>query len=677
MMTAPAFLNTEAYGPLIVCKQWRDEKFASLPESLHGFVAKQYASTCRKADYRAANSGLYHAAKMSEQMLKCGDFNLRNDDKAVKDWADTQAERISHAANKTADIVAVSRLCAELCDFYGFKPPVDIDHPKTTRDDLVGMIFRLSGAQFWRRNMRKKQIQAMDQIARNLRAVHEYQQPYLSNEAFKLRRQQKHRNRMLLEQLEATNQDGFTALIAELADKSVSKPAIRRAELMTRMRGFEEVAEKLGHIGEFYTLTCPSKYHPTTRGRKNRKYNGATPRQAQDYLNSVWQAIRKDFDEAGIRVYGFRVVEPHSDGCPHWHMLFFMRSEVRDQVRQIISNHALKEDGQEQGADRYRFVAKAIDKRKGSATGYIAKYIAKNIDGEHVGLDHYGHDAKESAGRICEWAGTWGIRQFQQIGGPSVTVWRELRRVKKEQLDDWEQKTGVQVPAVIKKARDVADWADWAAYVMLMGGPMLPAAERPIRTWMTTAPQVARIEGKTESIKPFRYGAFGDLVYVVKGVVSRGKALLTRRYIWDVKSKHQNQQQAPAFSDAQRSPWSSVNNCPEPQFSPSELEAIRQRALQEVSELDQEMITEGNFCPIPPPEPKWVARVRQAVADRKAKNEAAAFSQSAAGQMVAELWSGWDTGELEDFGDEPDSDGYSDSLAGQMAAELWGDIGYA
>ena len=676
MMTAPAYLNVPAYGPVDICKKIRDMRFAAIPEFLHSFVAKKYAQVCKKKGYREANVSLIPVAKMSEQMLKCGDFNLRNDDKAVKDWADTQAERISHAANKTADIVAVCGLGAELCDFYGFKPPVDIDHPKTTRDDLMGMIFRLSGAQFWRRNMRKKQIQAMDQIARNLRAVHEYQQPYLSNEAFKLRKQQKHRNRMLLEQLEATNQDGFTALIAELADKSVSKPEIRRAELMVRLRGFEEVADKLGHVGVFYTITCPSKYHPTSKGWKNRKYNGSTPREAQDYLNGVWSGIRKRLKEAGIQVYGFRVAEPHSDGTPHSHMLFFMREEHRLQVNKIMRDHALKEDGTEKGADKYRFDVELIDKAKGGATAYISKYISKNIDGYGVDYDNYGHDAKQSAARICEWAGTWGIRQFQQIGGPSVTVWRELRRVKKEQLEDWEKKTGVQVPAVIKKARDVADWADWAAYVMLMGGPMLPAAERPIRTWMTTAPQVARIEGKTESIKPFRYGAFGDLVHVVKGVVSRGKALLTRRYIWDVKSKHQNQQQAPAFSDAQRSPWSSVNNCPEPQFSPSELEAIRQRAFQEVAELDQEMITEGNFCPIPPPAPDWVARVRQAVADRKAKNEAAAFSQGAAGQMVAELWAGWDTGELEDFGDEPE-DGYSDSLAGQMAAELWGDIGYA
>ena len=47
-----------------------------------------------------------------------------------------------------------------------------------------------------------------------------------------------------------------------------------------------------------------------------------------------------------------------------------------------------------------------------------------------MGDDLEGKPAIETAVRVEAWSTRWSIRQFQQVGGPPVSVWRELRRIK-------------------------------------------------------------------------------------------------------------------------------------------------------------------------------------------------------------------------------------------------------
>lgn len=51
---------------------------------------------------------------------------------------------------------------------------------------------------------------------------------------------------------------------------------------------------------------------------------------------------------------------------------------------QTMGEYAMHEEGEEKGATEHRFTEVKIDPAKGSATGYIAKYISKNIDGSDL-----------------------------------------------------------------------------------------------------------------------------------------------------------------------------------------------------------------------------------------------------------------------------------------------------
>jgi hypothetical protein len=379
------------------------------------------------------------------------------------------------------------------------------DIVKLETEDRVAK--RLVDESWWRRALRSQRKQAIESIARDVNLVNRYAGLYVTDESIKLRESQKARNRTMLEECVAVNELGQEYTLAELSELSVSNPTIRRSELMVRLSGFETWAKKSAHIGELWTVTCPSRMHAShsKSGNMNIKYDGTTPKQAQAYLAKIWTRVRAKFQREGISVYGMRVVEPNHDGTPHWHFAVFMEERHRYRAREIYRSYALAVDGDEKGAKERRFDTKAVDWKKGTATGYLAKYISKNIDGFGVGDDLYGNDATSSAKRVETWASTWNIRQFQQVGGPPVTVWRQLRKLNASQTDE-----------TIEPVRKAADDSDWCQFLELM----------------ETAP--VKIE-RIYSEKLNRYDEpAGDLIL---GVSLQGVTYVTRLHEWTIEHR--------------------------------------------------------------------------------------------------------------------------------------------
>ncbi|CAM3730916.1 replication endonuclease [Rheinheimera salexigens] len=358
---------------------------------------------------------------------------------------------------------------------------------------------RLSDSRFWFRRIRRKTIEIIGQIERAINHVSKRKAIYCGDTSFANFKHSQQLSEQYMKRTHLENEDGLSISLHEIAEHNISNPAIRRAELMVRIRGFEEVAQQCGHAAIFTTITTPSRMHAThSTGLPNAKYDGSSVADAQAYLNHVWQLIRAKLDRSDIKPYGFRVVEPHHDGTPHWHLLLFMPNEQINTFKNITTDYALLDSPDEKGAQDYRINYVDIDPAKGSAAGYIAKYVAKNIDGFALDTDRYGVQAIDAAQRTSAWARANNIRQFQQIGGPSVTVWRELRRLK-----------GCETPFNdLNESYQAADSANWAAFCFAMNAVNTKRSEHRIAPYyaIKESEVIDYLSGEINSTSLNKYG---------------------------------------------------------------------------------------------------------------------------------------------------------------------------
>lgn len=452
---------------------------------------------------------------------------------------------------RTAD--AILDAVAALCERHGIAAPKG----ETEQEQLA----RALDKAWWRKHLRNEWKRRLEHTSIQLGLTSLRNDPYISREAALLQEAQNRANRQLLEQRIATNEHGQSYTVADLSDMGMANKTLRRGELMTRIRGFEEVADARRDVGMFWTITCPSKFHSV--GGTNPKYNGATPRQAQAYLVHVWALIRAALHRAGIRPYGFRIAEPHGDGCPHWHMLLFVDKARVNDMEMIVTTYAMQEDEDEAGAQKNRVKLVNIEAGKGTAAGYIAKYVSKNIDGYGVGdhksfesgttyivaTDMFGQVEITPSQRVTYWSQVWNIRQFQQIGGAPVGVWRELRRVKADAIQNAPDELKAAHAACQKIESDdpaVAQQANYAAYMLAQGGPTV--ARRNL---------AVRIAARTVTIKG-RYATYEDERPAgVYASAYPNEVYESVRYRWTI-------EQADAAGAAFASPRTGVNNCTPP-----------------------------------------------------------------------------------------------------------------
>lgn len=486
MQTASASLEIRKGALASAAKRdaaFLEKQLAKVPAALHGVMRQQYGYLLNKSEgglfwanswlRNRVNSPAMQEAREAgalldeEETRQLADIKAENtarqmDEKALGKFAASRAALTDDAINKAVSgvpdqykqLAAVMAAGRAIMDAK-IKPGTPADE-----ENQQGFIARAKCPIWWRRNLRKQSAQALDQCHREIGRVKRGLEVYCADVTVQRRRAQNMKNREALEAVLMESDDGIRATLADLADRSTANPELRRIELMVRCRGIESWARQVGYVSDFWTITAPSKYHRfRSDGRSNRAWNRTTPAQVSRYLSKLWARIRADIKNEGLTMLGLRVTEPHHDGTPHWHVLVHCPEVQRERIREIVRKHAMREDADERGAASARFEAVAIDPNRGSATGYVAKYIAKNITGNgHAPDDYEAQDATaRTAGRVDAWASCWRIRQFQFFGLRSAPVglWRACRRIREP----------VELDAGIEKLRLAADAGDYGEFI--------------------------------------------------------------------------------------------------------------------------------------------------------------------------------------------------------------------
>lgn len=430
---------------------------------------------------------------------------------------------------------------AVYCHEWTITPPYEsvIKKDKLTSAAECALL-RMCCDKWWSRKLMRIKNQTNEHILIAIGEVQKNISPYISAQSLQEWKQQQKANRDYLEAMELFSLHACpdtgkeyeqVVKLADMADASSSNPKNRFTELMIRCRGLENLSIDDGYQGLFLTLTAPSKYHATSD-----KYIGCTPKETQAYLVKTWAKIRAELKRKNITYYGVRVTEPHHDATPHWHLLLWVMPSQADRLIYTMEDYAKREDGTEKGADKHRFVVEVIDPSKGSATGYIAKYLSKNINGEYIENEtknatknsdgnssdvsdfESGTCASDGAARATAWASRWNVRQFQFFGAEPITIYREARRLSLTAEDAEVEKIRQAVESTDKKGK-------WYAF--------------------TQAMRQSRVNLAYE----FAVNDYAEKVRKIKGLISSSGYEETREGGFALRKRGSG------------SPWSPVNNC--------------------------------------------------------------------------------------------------------------------
>ena len=208
-------------------------------------------------------------------------------------------------------------------------------------DNAASQFSRVSDARFWRRAIRVQLMREREHFFLHLRLIHKGGENYVSDLQLlvrfdQLRRQTKwlHETVLVPQFLDPSDCQKNLMTLADVASTAQS----RFAKLYTFVKAMDAISIEQKLATALLTLTLEPEWHPNPGNGKN-SWNGASPREAHNSIGKRWQSVLRDLDALGVGVSGLRVVEPHKDGCPHWHLWMLYQPAAQDVLLQTVMKY--------------------------------------------------------------------------------------------------------------------------------------------------------------------------------------------------------------------------------------------------------------------------------------------------------------------------------------------------
>lgn len=426
---------------------------------------------------------------------------------------------------------------------------------------------RLGDARFWRRAIRTILMREREHFFLRLKLVGTSSERYVSDAQVltrlaQLRRQKQWMEETVLVPRYLSTAQGFKPLtLAAVA----GDPRKRFAKLYTFVKAMESLAQDDGLVSALVTLTALPEWHPNPSHGDN-SWNGASPREAHRHIADGWNSVQSELYKQGVGISGLRVVEPHQDGCPHWHIWLIYRPEVETDIlaallRQfpgklklrspsrrgqpphakdviydtradVLAGHSRPLHTPKEGA---QVEVSRIDPSISSGASYAMKYLLKTVDGGEPlakEVDLFGEraattgteDDKKAAAdkrrkhqqaveRVDGWRALWGMNSAMLFGvARCLSAWDELRRLttpphERRLFQLWVLARGSDKPGHVAAGSEQR--GDAKAFLQALGG--ITAARDPRDKSLLPKLRLGRLTVEGEN-------AYGDVIQRPKGL---------------------------------------------------------------------------------------------------------------------------------------------------------------